>query len=131
VKKLIDEDRNIRFVYKEFPILGPESVIAARAALAAQQQGRYKVFHDALMASSARLTETAVFETAGRLGLDVGKLRTDMRAPAIEAAIDANYRLARLLGINGTPAFIIGTELVPGAVDLSTLEELVAKARQK
>lgn len=124
-------DPKLRIVYKEFPILGPNSIFAAKATLAAHRQGKYAALHKALMETKGTLVEKGVIETAGRLGLDLELLKKDMADPAIQAHIDRNLALARALNINGTPAFVIGEHIVPGAVDLATLERLVREAREK
>ncbi len=131
VKTLLEEDRSVRLVYKDFPILGPESEVAARAALAAQRQGEYVALHDALMAADGPLGLALVLEIAGQVGLDVGKLRADMELPEIRAAIERNRKLGEALDIDGTPAFVVGSELVPGAMDLHALKALVSQARSK
>jgi protein-disulfide isomerase len=131
VNKLLEEDSKVRLVYKEFPILGPASETAARAALAAQMQGKYEAFHSALMGMNGPLTLPAVLRTAARIGLDPTKLRTDMELPEVRTAIEKNRSLAAALGISGTPAFVVGTELVPGAIELEELKALVSKARNK
>jgi protein-disulfide isomerase len=115
-------------VFKELPVLGEDSVRAARAALAAERQGRYPPFHFALMTSDD-LSPEAIRRLATEVGLDPDQLEQDMDAPEIQEAIDANYRLAQELGIEGTPAFVIGEELIPGAVDKARLEALIADAR--
>lgn len=127
--QLKKQDRGIRYVYKEWPILGPVSKVAARAALAARKQGRYEEYHEALMTYPGQLTEKGVFKTAERLGLDVDRLRADMEAPEIAAALARTGDLAQALGITGTPAFVIGNELVPGAVSLDRLRDFVRRAR--
>ena len=129
--ELLKADRNLRFVYKELPILGPESVVASRAALAARAQGKYQPMHDALMRARGTLDEQAVFRIAGEVGLDVGRLKADMARPEITAMLDRNLKLAKDLGLNGTPAFVIGDRVIPGAVDLDTLKQLVADARAR
>jgi protein-disulfide isomerase len=121
----------VRIVYKELPILGPDSVVAARAALAAHRQGAYRAFHAALMARRGSFDDAAIAALATELGLDAARLRADMERPEIAAQIERNRALARELGIRGTPAFVIGTEIVPGAIDLATMRSLVAKARQR
>jgi protein-disulfide isomerase len=127
---LLDEDRRLRVVMKEFPILGKDSVTAARAALAAERQGKYALFHHALMALKGPLADETVYKTASAAGLDVDRLKGDMASPEIEAQLRANYDLAQTLGIRGTPAFIVGGELIPGAVDLATLRQKIAAARK-
>lgn len=129
VTDLIADDPDLRVVYKEFPILGPGSEFAARAALAAEKQGMYGPFHHALMNAQERVTEDSVLGIARRVGLDPERLVRDMTDPAIEAAIARNVELANALGIRGTPAFVIGDQVVPGAVDRSTLEKLIGRAR--
>ena len=131
IQELLNTDKNIRLVFKEFPILGPDSVTASRAALAAWKiaPDKYFSFHLALMELRGEMNEARVLETAKKVGIDVDKLKTAMTDPSIKSAIERNIDLARTLQINGTPAFIIGGELVPGAVDLATLREMVATAR--
>lgn len=124
-------DPKLRIVYKEFPILGPNSVFAAKAALAAHRQGKYVAVHKALMATKGTVTEKAVLDVVSRLGLDLERLKRDMTDPAIQAHIDRNLALAKALQINGTPSFVIGEEILPGAVDLATLERLIGAAREK
>ncbi|MGQ0664876.1 MAG: DsbA family protein [Pseudomonadota bacterium] len=129
--RLIADDPQLRLVFKELPILGPDSVVAARAALGARAQRRYLPMHMALMRSRGPLDEMVVLAIAAEAGLDVARLEADMAAPEITRIIDRTRSLARALGINGTPAFVIGDRLIPGAVDLDTLKKLVAEARQR
>lgn len=130
LQKLVKEDGKLRFVYKELPVLGPQSVAAAQAALAAERQGKYEAFHSSMMAAKGQITEDTVFKVAGSVGLDVDRLKQDMAAPEIEKALKANLALANALNIHGTPGFIIGTHIVPGALDLETLKSMVADARK-
>ena len=128
MKDLLASDRKLRVVWKEFPILGPVSRFAARAAMAADKQGRYLDFHVAVMGARGKLTEASVIATAGRLGLDVERLRRDMRDPAIENYLNETIGLARKLGIGGTPAFVIGDMVVP-TVGTARLRQLIADVR--
>jgi protein-disulfide isomerase len=130
VAEVIAADPDLRVVYKEFPILGPGSTFAARAALGAQKQGKYAPFHEALMGAGESLNEKQVLEIAEAVGLDTEQLRADMQDPAIEEAISRNLQLANALGITGTPSFVIGQEVVPGAVGLGTLQGLIERARR-
>jgi protein-disulfide isomerase len=123
-------DPRLRIVYKEFPILGPGSVAAARAALAAHRQGRYVEFHDAMMARRGAVDEASVLAVAESLGLDLERLRRDMADPAIQAAIDRNVNLAGALRISGTPGFVVGAQILRSATDLATLQRLVQQARE-
>ena len=124
-------DPDLRLVYKEFPILGPGSQFAARAALASKKQGKYVPFHNALMQATEQVSEDSVMEVARTVGLDTEQLTADMQDSAIQEAIARNLQLAEALGITGTPSFIIGDEVVPGAVDLRTLQSLIARARRE
>lgn len=127
---LIEDDRNLRVVFKELPILGPASVTAAQAALASRAQDLYGEFHRVLMAHRGRLSDDVIFRLAEDVGLDVERLRRDMQSDSVQAHIAANLALAQSLGIRGTPAFIVGDEVVPGAVGGDALRALIAQARQ-
>lgn len=130
---LLDEvrkDGNVRLVFKEFPVLGDDSVRAARAGIAAAQQNRYYDMHLALMQTRGNLTEDKILSIAGDLGLDVERLRADMSSPETEAEIARNYELAQILNIRGTPGFVIGDELVPGAINAEQFRALIAQARR-
>lgn len=131
VTQVLRNDGQLRIVYKELPVLGPESTLAARAALAAHGQGKYMALHEALMAASGPLTPDAIMTIAGQVGVDTAKLQEDMQSPEITARLQRNHVLARALGVRGTPAFVIGDELVPGAVDLATITRLVEQARAR
>jgi protein-disulfide isomerase len=128
MRALLDEDRDLRVVFKELPVLGPDSERAARAALASRKQGGYVPFHFALMAAED-LSLPGIRAAAEAVGLDADRLEADMMAPDVNAAIQANYALANELGIEGTPAFVIGRQLIPGAVDKARLEQLIRDAR--
>lgn len=131
LQKLIKEDGNIRYVYKEFPILGPQSMFASRAALAAWKLDRekYHLFHNAMMASKGNLTEAKTMKFAVSVGFDEKTLRAGMDDPAIDTTLKKNFQLAKDLNINGTPAFVIGNKLAPGAISLEALKQMVASAR--
>jgi len=127
--KAVAADGKVRLIYKEFPILGPASLTAAKAALAAVRQGKYLAFHDKLLAFKGNLDDGAIFSMAGDLGLDVARLKADKERPEIKDIIDRSYRLADKLNIQGTPAFVIGNELVPGAVSFEDLRAAFKRAR--
>jgi protein-disulfide isomerase len=103
-------------------------VTAAKAALAARKQGRYVPFHFALM-SASDLSLDGIMAVAKSVDIDTKRLARDMNDPEIAAQIQANYTLARKLGIEGTPAFVIGDQLIPGALDKTRLTELIQEAR--
>jgi protein-disulfide isomerase len=131
LEALLGEDRQLRLVYKEFPVLGPASVTAARAALAARNQGKYEAMHRALMALKGNFDEAAVFQAAGSAGLDVERLKRDMAAPEIDRILKENGNLAEALDIRGTPGFVIGDEIVPGAISLADMKQMIDAARHK
>jgi len=128
--QLLKEDPQLRLVMKEFPILSQESVQAARAALAAERQGKYEAFHFALMENGGDFTDEEIMALAESVGLDTAQLKADMGDPAIESALRDNHALAERIGITGTPAFVIGDRLVPGAISLDQMRSLVAAARE-
>jgi protein-disulfide isomerase len=127
---LLADEPGVRFVHKQLPVLGPDSVFAARAALASQAQGRYLAFHDAMMAASGALTNEAVFAIADQVGLDRARLARDMVSPEVEAALAKNAALAKALGINGTPSFVVGDTMIPGVAEPAALRQLVATQRR-
>jgi len=122
-------DPMLRIVYKEIPILGPDSVYAAEAALAADRQGKYMAFHRALMSAKGVAAEGLILAIAAKLGLDVARLKADVEDPAIQAAIDRNLALSRALRITGTPSFVVGSEIARGAIDLEAMQALIREAR--
>lgn len=129
VQELLASDANVRVIYREWPILGEDSVFASRAALAARAQGKYEEFHWALMNGEGRASEASILKLARHLGLDVEKLQADMTSPAVEAHIAQSNALARTLGFTGTPAFIVGDRTAPGMLSTDEITAMVAEAR--
>ena len=129
VEELLRRQRDVRWVMKDLPILGPTSVLASRALLASQRQGKYAELHDALLKLREEPAEPVLRREAERAGLDWARLKRDMEDPSVQRRIEANTQLAQTLQIQGTPAMVVGETLVPGAVDLASLERLVAEAR--
>jgi protein-disulfide isomerase len=117
-------------VVKEFPILGPGSLFAAKAALASRSQGKYDEFHLALIKLDGVKDETSVMQVAQQIGLDLKKLKTDMESDGVAEVIGRNYSLAEFLGISGTPSFIIDEALEPGFVTYDVLAAHVSTVRQ-
>ncbi len=130
VMTLVDTDDNLKLVLKEFPILGPGSLYAARAAIASKMQGKYWEFHLALMQSQGAVDETIVLKIAQEVGLDVDKLKADMEDPEVSATINESMELANAIGINGTPAFIIADTLIPGALGVEGLRAQITEVRE-
>ena len=131
VQALIKSDANVRFVYKEFPSLGPESLAAARVAVAARKDARYEALHAALMTAPGPLDPDAALDIAAALGFDRAQLAQAMMAPDTDAILQTNHALADVLALGGTPAFIVGDSLIPGVASLEALRKLVADLRAK
>ena len=130
LQALLASDADIRIVYKEFPILSPESLYAAKAALAANMQGKYQPMHEALMSLKSTLDNQTVLKVAGDLGLDVAKLQQDMDSPAVAEELRSVNELATALAIDGTPAFLFDDRYVGGAISVDDMRQIVAKLRE-
>jgi len=132
VQKLIQGDKKVRFVFKELPILSKGSEEAARVALAAKRQGKYWEFHQVMLGSKGQANEASALKVAEGLGLDMDKLRTDMASDAVKNELEDMKALAKKIGINGTPHFLVGDKSIPGAPeDLhDQLEALVGEFRK-
>ncbi len=126
---LIEGDKNLRLVMKEFPIFGEASEYAARAALASHQQGKYWPFHLAMLGHEGKLAAEDVDRIATAQGLDLAKLKKDMESPEIAETISRNQKLAQALAINGTPAFIIDRRVIPGYLPKDGLAAAVKEIR--
>jgi len=133
MRTLLKADPNLRVVLKDFPVLGPDSVEASRVALAAgkQLQGeRLFDYHVKLMDNRGRVNGERALSVAKDLGLDMARLQKDMQGQDVQAALQENMGLADKLSLSGTPAFIIGDQVIPGAVGLAPLKQVVANVRQ-
>ena len=129
VRDAVLQDGNIKFVFKDYPILGESSVLAAKAALAASRQGKYVEFHTALMDFRGNKDDAAMADIAGKLGLNVGQFKSDINNPEIQQQLAADIALGQKLGVNGTPAFIVGDKFYPGALDADSFKKLVQDFR--
>jgi protein-disulfide isomerase len=129
---LLAEDPGLRLVVKEFPILGPDSTLAARAAMAAEalDPGRFPAFHDAMLGWQGALDEAAVFRLAAEAGYDEATLRLEMEEPAIADNLRATFDLARSLGLEGTPSFVIGSRVLRGFAPAEQMRALIDEARR-
>ena len=127
--ELLRADANVRVVFKDMPVLGPNSQLESQALLALQKQGGYFKMQQAVMAAGGTTTRDSLREMADRIGLDGGRMARDMDDAAIKTRLQANTALAQQLGIDGTPAFIIGSRLIAGAAELPELMRAVAEAR--
>ena len=123
VDQLVAGDRHLRVVFKELPVLSEESRVAARAALAAAAQGRFKPFHDALYAAGP-VSDATIAAAARASGVDAAKVPADA-----DATIRTNLETAAKLGITGTPSWVVGDQVLTGALPIDKLREAIAKAR--
>lgn len=126
VKAVLEASQDVRIIYREFPILGPGSEVAARASLAARNQGKYQQFHEAMMALNSQAVEASVMKIAGDVGLDLEVLKEDMQSDLVSDHIAASLRLANALGINGTPTFVLGDEIIPGVIERDTFLDKIS-----
>ena len=130
IMETISEDKRINVVFVEFPILSQESYTAAVAALASQKQNLYNKFHLSLMKIRGKVDNEKVFKTANEIGLDIQKLKIDMNNSDIPKRLNQNREIAKILNLNGTPAFIIGDVIYPGALTKENLKEIIKKVRE-
>ena len=125
IDQLVRSNASVRVVYKNFPVLGEPSVLAARAAVAAQQQGGWPKLHRAMLAYEGDFTTETLLKLGTSVGLDSGKLKTDMMSPATDKALQANLTLAAALGVDVTPTFVIGERVIKGALSAEAFQALV------
>ncbi len=126
---MLKRDPQLKIIYKDVPVLGPASVLEVRAILAAHKQHAYLPMQAAIMADSGQPTETTIRDKARALGLDADKLIADMGSADITNKIQANLVLAREMGVTGTPTFVIGDQVLPGAQDMATLVDAIGAQR--
>lgn len=129
IKSLLEKDKNVRVIFKEFPILGPTSETAAKWALAAFKQNKYYEFHAALMDSKDPISDDMLARNAKKVGMDVSKAKSDVESSDVAMQIAKNHTLANDLGLSGTPAFVIGNDISRGAIPLTVMEQKIAAAR--
>jgi len=132
LRQVVQDDGKVKLVYKDWPVLGPVSIAAARMALATKYQDKYVAAHDALMSSASRLTEPRIRELLAGAGIDVDRAAKDLEtnAKAIDAILARNNDQATAFGFRGTPSFIIGKFRVPGALTMAQFDQAIADARK-
>ena len=132
IPTLLKQDPNLRFVFKELPILSPESEMAARAALVVWkfQKKKYFQFHKALMESRGNLSELHIRNIAEKQGIDTTRIREKMHSIEVNKMLSKNHELARILEIRGTPVFVIGDKFIPGAIDLPSIKKIISEIRK-
>ena len=131
IASLVDSDKNLKVIFKEFPILSEQSLIASKWALAAKKQGRYMDFHTGLMEHDGRINVRALNQVAEKLKLNVKRLKQDAESKEVQEEIDRNRTMATELKITGTPAFIVGQQVYSGALGVSDLQNLLKEERKK
>ena len=132
LRQVVQDDGKVRLVYKDWPVLGPVSTVAARMALATKYQDKYVAAHDALMGTASRLTEPRIRELLAGAGIDVDRAARDLEAngKAIDAILARNNDQALAFGFKGTPSFIVGKFRIPGALTMADFERVIADARK-
>jgi protein-disulfide isomerase len=130
---LMKTDPKLKVVLKEFPVLGPGSVEAAQVAVAVRMQDpggkKYLDFHQKLLGGKGQADKARALAAAKDAGLDVARIEKDMTSPEVKATIEENFKLAEAMGMNGTPSYVIGKQVVVGAIGLEGLKEKVGLAR--
>jgi protein-disulfide isomerase len=132
LRQVVQDDGKVRLVLKDWPILGPVSVVAARMALASKYQDKYLAAHDALIGVNSKLTEPRIRELLGGAGIDLDRLDRDLagNAKAIDAILARSNDQATAFGFRGTPAFIVGKFRVPGTLTMEEFGQVIADARK-
>ncbi len=132
LRQVVQDDGKVRLVSKDWPILGPVSVIAARMALASKFQQKYVQAHEALIGVNSKLTEPRIRELLAGAGIDVDRVTRDLatNAKAIDAILARNNDQATAFGFKGTPSFIVGKFRVPGVLTMAQFEQAIADARK-
>ena len=131
IQQLLANNDDIRIVVKEFPILSQSSLIAAQAGIAAQKQGKFPAFHREMMTYRGRISETTIMTAARNAEIDLDRLRQDMDSPTTNAIIDRTRASAAALEVNGTPALVVGDTIIPGAVSMKELQNIINRQRAK
>lgn len=131
VENLMASDKKVRLVYRDWPIFGAPSTEAARAAIASKWQGKHAPFHDALMKMPGKVSSDTIRAAADKAGVDWAKLQSDLVAhkDEIDGTLARSSRFAAMMGLQGTPGFLVGPYLIPGGIDLAGLKKAVALAR--
>jgi protein-disulfide isomerase len=130
---LLKTDPKLKVVLKEFPVLGPGSVEAAQVAVAARMQDpggkKYLDFHQKLLGGRGQADKARALAVAKETGFDMAQIEKDMKSPEVRATLEENFKLAEAMGMNGTPSYVIGKQVVVGAVGLEGLKEKISTAR--
>ena len=131
IQQLLHDNPDVRLVIKEFPILGQSSLVAAKAGIASQMQGKFSAYHIAMMSYRGQITDDVVMRLAAQAGVDEKQLKLDMESQKTAAIIQRTREAATALEINGTPGIVVGNTVIPGAIGLDELIKLIGKERKK
>ena len=131
VQQMLAKNSDVRMVIKEFPILSQTSVIAAKAGIAAQKQGKFELFHTEMMTYRGQVSNDVIMAAARKAGVDLNQFQQDIDSPETTAIIGRTRRAAAALNINGTPGLVIGNNVVPGAIGIEELQKLIDQERSK
>lgn len=136
IQNLLNKNKDLKVIFKDWPIFGGGSALAAKAAIAANQQGKYFSLHDALLRADNPITEEKIMQLAKDRGINIETLKKDMESPKTDAIIKANFELAKKLGLQGTPAFVLTNKreniykFIPGETTESNLQTLLDQLKQ-
>ncbi|GJM02288.1 MAG: outer membrane protein [Rhodomicrobium sp.] len=130
IVKLMENDKNVKIVLKEYPILGEASKVASLAALASRKQGKYMEYHTALLSAKGRINKSSIISIAKKVGLDIDQLEKDMVSKEVENELQKNIDVGIKLGINGTPTFIFNDRVVPQVLPYEAMQQVIAKLRK-
>lgn len=131
MSKLLREDSRLKVVFRDFPVLGPESERFALASLSAAQQGRYGKFYASVFGGQGALSQERMIQSVRQAGLDESKVAQALDDKAMHAEVEKNLALGRALGLTGTPSYVIGNQILSGAVGYDALKKAVDEARAK
>jgi protein-disulfide isomerase len=131
VDRLLQDDPRLKVVFRDMPVLGPDSERFAMAALSAAQQGKYRRFYDSVFKGQGALSQERLIRSVRQAGLDEGRVATDLQSKALRAEMEKNLSLGRALGLTGTPSYVVGNRILSGAVGYDELKAAVDEARGK
>jgi protein-disulfide isomerase len=131
LERLVKEQKDVKFVFKNYPVLGAVSTEAAKAGLAAAKQGKFYAFHSALMTKKGHFSSEDIYQVAQEAGLDVDKLKKDMSDKSVEEELNAGLKLGNDIGVRGTPFFVVNDAFFPGVVQYDELKKAIDNASKK
>lgn len=130
VERLLREDPRLKVVFRDMPVLGPDSEQFAMASLSAAQQGKYRRFYDSVFKGQGALSQERLIRSVRQAGLDEGKVANDLQSKALREELEKNLSLGRALGLTGTPSYVVGNRILSGAVGYDELKDAVQQARE-